>query len=99
MKLENLDEWPQRLTSEGPMDLQDELLLLGSKNDIIELLRESAPLGVEKLEEVERRLEALEETLKYYASKIVTEEHRDSRLQEGLFYSPSRTFMTEISGF
>jgi hypothetical protein len=36
------DEWPQRLTSEGPMDIQDEGLLLGSKQDIAELLRDAA---------------------------------------------------------
>ncbi|XP_052791484.1 protein FAM227B-like isoform X2 [Mya arenaria] len=98
MKVENLDEWPQRLTSEGPMDIQDERLLLGSKEDIVELLRDAAPLGVEKLNAVQQRLEALEDTLNYYASQIVAEDKRESRLQDRLFYSPSRTFMTEVSG-
>ena len=36
------DEWPQRLTSEGALDLQSETLLLGSHEDIAAILRESA---------------------------------------------------------
>ncbi|KAL4227293.1 hypothetical protein ACF0H5_012739 [Mactra antiquata] len=98
MRHEKLDEWPQRLTSEGPMDIQDEGLLLGSKEDIAALLRESAPLGLHLLEDVQQRLDDLEETLNYYASQIVSEGKRTSRLQDGLFFSPSRTFMTEVSG-
>lgn len=97
MKVEKLEEWPQRLTSEGPLDIQSEALLLGSKEDIANLLRDAAPLGLGMLDDLTEKLDALEDKLNFYASHIVTEDKRPSRLQDRLFYSPSRTFMTEVS--
>lgn len=97
MKVEKLDEWPQRLTSEGPLDIQSEGLLLGTKEDIANLLRDAAPLGQHMLDEMTEKLDALEDKLNFYGSHIVTEDKRPSRLQDRLFYSPSRTFMTEVS--
>jgi len=46
---------------------------------------------MDKLEEVEARLEQLEANLNFYGSQILTEEERPSHLQDRLFYSPSRS--------
>ncbi|KAL3866977.1 hypothetical protein ACJMK2_044220 [Sinanodonta woodiana] len=97
VKIEQLEEWPQRLTSEGPLDIQSEGLLLGTEEDILHLLRDAAPLGLHMMEDLENRLTSLEEMLNKYAQQIVTEDKRVSRLHDRLFFSPSRTFMTEVS--
>ncbi|KAK3604732.1 hypothetical protein CHS0354_017837 [Potamilus streckersoni] len=97
LKFEQLEEWPQRLTSEGPLDIQSEGLLLGTEEDILHLLKDAAPLGLHMMEDLESRLTSLEEKLNKYAQQIVTEDKRVSRLHERLFFSPSRTFMTEVS--
>ncbi|XP_033750967.1 protein FAM227B-like isoform X1 [Pecten maximus] len=97
LKVEGLTEWPQRLTSEGALDLEGEILLLGSQEEIADLLRESAPLGLNKLEELELRLDELEEKLHFYSDQIVSEEKQDQHGQDRLFFSPSKTFLTEMS--
>jgi len=40
---------------------------------------------------MEQRLDELEGNLNYYASQIVTDDKRESRVQDRLFYSPSRS--------
>lgn len=97
MKIEGLTEWPQRLTSEGALDLEGEVLLLGSQEEIADLLRESAPLGLNKLEELELRLDELEEKLHFYSDQIVSEGKPEHEGQDRLFFSPSKTFLTEMS--
>ncbi|XP_021368630.1 protein FAM227B-like isoform X2 [Mizuhopecten yessoensis] len=97
MKVEGLTEWPQRLTSEGALDLEGEILLLGSQEEIADLLRESAPLGLNKLEELELRLDELEGKLHFYSDQIVSEAKQDTHGQDRLFFSPSKTFLTEMS--
>ena len=43
------------------------------------------------LDEMTEKLDALEDKLNFYGSHIVTEDKRPSRLQDRLFYSPSRS--------
>ena len=43
------------------------------------------------LEEMEKRLSALEDKLNIYGSQIVTDDKRVSRLNERLFHSPTRS--------
>ncbi|KAK3097473.1 hypothetical protein FSP39_009958 [Pinctada imbricata] len=95
MKAEGLDEWPQRLTSEGAMDIQSEALLLGSHEDIANLLRESAPLGLYMLEDLETRLDKLEDKLRFYASQIITEEKPEER-EEVIPFGVNKAFITQL---
>ena len=43
------------------------------------------------LDKLTERLDNLEDKLDFYASQIVSEDKRTSRLQDRLFYSPSRS--------
>ncbi|KAK7496928.1 hypothetical protein BaRGS_00011908 [Batillaria attramentaria] len=97
LKAEKLADWPYKLSLEGPLDIQGEGLLLGTKDDIADILRESAPLGLSLLDDLEDRVKKVEDKLNRYAVHIVTDDVRPSRLAERLFHSPSRTFMTEVS--
>ncbi|PVD19905.1 hypothetical protein C0Q70_20399 [Pomacea canaliculata] len=96
---ENLSDWPYPMALEGPLDFQGEGLLLGTQEDIADLLRESAPLGLGLLDDLEDRLQAIEEKLNAYAVHIVTDDKRPSRLAERLFHSPTRAFLTESQNF
>ncbi|KAJ8304055.1 hypothetical protein KUTeg_017638 [Tegillarca granosa] len=42
MKVEALKEWPQRLTSEGILDIRSEADLFGNQEDLAAILREAA---------------------------------------------------------
>lgn len=97
LEAENLTDWPYHMTLEGPLDISGEGLLLGTQEDVAEILRASAPVGVGLLDVLEKRLAAIEEKLKGYAVQIVTDDKRPSLLAERLFHSPSRTFLTEAS--
>ncbi|XP_005101117.1 protein FAM227B isoform X2 [Aplysia californica] len=94
---EGLDDWPLPMTLEGPLDIQSEGLFIGNQDDIAEILKEAAPLGLHMMDEMEDRLSALEDKINFYADRIVTDDKRPSRLAERLFHSPSRTFITEVS--
>ncbi|XP_078316262.1 protein FAM227B-like isoform X2 [Crassostrea virginica] len=96
MKVEGLEEWPQRLTSEGALDISDEAFLLGSQEDIAAILRESAPLGLHMLEELENRLDNLEDKLRFYADQVVTEEKKLQK-EEDVPYGVSRAFITQMA--
>ncbi|XP_078589638.1 protein FAM227B-like isoform X1 [Branchiostoma floridae x Branchiostoma japonicum] len=96
MKMEKLDEWPLRMASEGPLHLEDEELLFSGKEDIVDELRKHAPLSMGLLDQFEQRLDDLEIKLDQYAQHILDDEHRPSRLAEGLFHTPSDVFLTEI---
>ncbi|KAL8604445.1 hypothetical protein ACOMHN_042274 [Nucella lapillus] len=97
LEAEKLSDWPYPMALEGPLDIQGEGLLLGTQDDIAEILRESAPLGLGLLDDLEDRLNSVEDKLQGYAVHIVTDDKRPSRLADRLFYSPPRTFMTEAS--
>ncbi|XP_061167300.1 protein FAM227B-like isoform X2 [Saccostrea echinata] len=96
MNAEGLEEWPQRLTSEGALDISDEAFLLGSQEDIAAILRESAPLGLHMLEDLEGRLDKLEDKLRFYADQVVTEEKKLQR-EEDIPYGVSRAFITQMA--
>lgn len=96
MKVEGLEEWPQRLTSEGALDISDEAFLLGSQEDIAAILRESAPLGLHMLEDLENRLDQLEDKLRFYADQVVTEEKKLQK-EEDIPYGVSRAFITQMA--
>ncbi|CAH1252829.1 FAM227B [Branchiostoma lanceolatum] len=96
MKMERLDEWPLRMASEGPLHLEDEELLFSGKEDIVDELRKHAPLSMGLLDQFEKKLDDLEIKLDQYAQHILDDDHRPSRLAEGLFHTPSDVFLTEI---
>ncbi|XP_041366679.1 protein FAM227B-like [Gigantopelta aegis] len=95
--VEGLLDWPNQVSTEGPLNIQSQILLLGTQDDISALLRESAPLSLHILEDMEKRLDGLEANLNRYASEILTEDKRESRLADRLFHSPTRTFLTEVT--
>ncbi|XP_059176249.1 protein FAM227B-like [Physella acuta] len=92
---EGLNDWPFPMSLERPLDIQSEGMFMGSQEEITEILKASAPLGLYILDEMENRLDDLEDKLNVFASQILTDEKRTSLLTEKLFYSPSRTFITE----
>lgn len=101
---EGLDDWPFPMSLEGPLDIQSEGLFIGNQEDIIEILKESAPLNFQLMDEMENRLSELEAKINHYGDQILTDDVRPSRLAERLFHSPSRTkeevketFITDIS--
>ncbi|XP_019626953.1 PREDICTED: protein FAM227B-like [Branchiostoma belcheri] len=96
MKMEKLEEWPLRITSEGPLHLEDEELLFSGKEDIVDELRKHAPLSMGLLDQFEQKLDELEIKLDQYAQHILDDDHRPSRLAEGLFHTPSDVFLTEV---
>jgi hypothetical protein len=36
------EEWPYRLTSEGPLGIEDDAMGFGTKDDIVNLIKEAA---------------------------------------------------------
>ncbi|XP_013389957.1 protein FAM227B isoform X1 [Lingula anatina] len=97
VKLYGLKEWPERLTSEGPLHLQEEGGFLGGQEDIYNLLKEEAPIDMTLLDDLEDRLLDLERKLRHYADQIITEETRSSRRAENLFYAPPKAFLTQMA--
>ncbi|XP_046358597.2 protein FAM227B-like [Haliotis rufescens] len=97
LQVEGWHDWPHPVSGLTPLNFNKEGTLLGSQEDIADILREAAPLGLHMLEKLEDRLMSLEEKLVYFAERIVTDNKRESRLTDRLFHSPSRTFMTEVS--
>ncbi|KAK7116806.1 protein FAM227B-like isoform X1 [Littorina saxatilis] len=97
LEAEKLTDWPYPIALEGPFDINAEGLLLGTQDDIADILRESAPLGLGLLDDLEDRLAKVEEKLNSYAVHIITDDKRPSRLVERLFHSPTRSFITDAS--
>lgn len=97
LAVEKLDDWPYPMASEGPLDLENEALLLGSQNDIASIIRDSAPIGLYMMEELETDLQELEEKLKFYADQILAEEDEEPQKVEKLPFSSARTFITEMT--
>ncbi|XP_064619061.1 protein FAM227B-like [Lineus longissimus] len=91
-RVEKLDEWPYRLTSEGPLGIDENAMGFGTKDDIVNIIKEAAPLDLEALDSLENKLTTLERILKSYADKLVTDEHRESpsELQKWL-HSPRKS--------
>lgn len=94
---ENLDDWPYPMATEGSLDLENEALLLGSEDDIAAIIRDSAPIGLHLMEDLETDLEELEEKLKFYADQILSEEDEEPQKLERLPFSSARTFITEMT--
>ncbi|KAH9524769.1 hypothetical protein Btru_027789 [Bulinus truncatus] len=95
LKAEGINDWPFQMSLEGPLDIRSEGMLMGTQENIAEMLRASAPVGLHLLDELESRLDSLDDVLYLYANEILTDEKRVSRLADGLFHSPSSTFITE----
>ncbi|XP_055874342.1 protein FAM227B-like isoform X1 [Biomphalaria glabrata] len=95
LKAEGLNDWPFKMSLEGPLDIESEGLFMGTQEHIAELLRTAAPVGLQMLDEMETRLDELDNVLYMYANEILTDDKRVSRIAEGLFHSPSSTFITE----
>ncbi|XP_071167028.1 protein FAM227B-like isoform X11 [Mytilus edulis] len=94
---EKLDDWPYPMATEGPLDLENEALLLGSQDDIAAIIRDSAPIGLHMMEDLESDLEDLEKKLKFYADQILAEDDQETKKVERLPFSSARTFMTEMT--
>ncbi|RUS88802.1 hypothetical protein EGW08_003432 [Elysia chlorotica] len=97
LEAEGLDDWPLPMSLEGPLDIHSEGLFIGNQDDIAAILKEASPLGIHMLEDMEKKLSELEDKLNIYGSQIVTDDKRVSRLNERLFHSPTRTFLTDAS--
>ncbi|XP_064608958.1 protein FAM227B-like [Liolophura sinensis] len=83
---ENLKTWPVPVPLESHA-IASRALLLGNQNDIETLLRDAAPLPIDMLDKLGKRLRELEDVLNKYAYMIITDEDRDQ--------SPTRAFLTE----
>ncbi|CAC5404923.1 unnamed protein product [Mytilus coruscus] len=94
---EKLEDWPYPMATEGPLDLENEALLLGSQDDIAAIIRDSAPIGLHMMEDLESDLEDLEKKLKFYADQILAEEDQETKKVERLPFSSARTFITEMT--
>lgn len=97
LEAEGLEDWPLPMSLEGPLDIHSEGLFIGNQDDIAAILKEASPLGLHMLEEMEEKLSALEDKLNVYGNQIVTDDKRVSRLNDRLFHSPTRTFLTDGS--
>ncbi|CAL1526420.1 unnamed protein product [Lymnaea stagnalis] len=97
LKAEGISDWPFPMSLEQPLDIQSEGLFMGTQENIFNILKASAPLGLHMLEEMEKRLDELDNTLYYFTNQVLTDDKRISRLAEGLFHSPSKTFLTDGS--
>ncbi|CAH1797810.1 unnamed protein product [Owenia fusiformis] len=84
-----MNEWPVRLTSEGPMELHEHKDLMGTPEDMVEKLRNAAPLNFELLDGIEDRLTCLEEQLHLYADRILVNKKDSSESHSSLgLYTP-----------
>ncbi|XP_071794283.1 protein FAM227B-like isoform X3 [Asterias amurensis] len=83
------DDWPRIEGEECEFDVTSEKNLLGDRDDILESLREHAPLPMYMLDNLGSKLEDLKQNLDVYATQIVTSEQMSYRMQNNLFHSPS----------
>ncbi|XP_038074010.1 protein FAM227B-like isoform X2 [Patiria miniata] len=83
------EDWPIIEDDDGKFDVTSEKNLLGEKGDILDTLRDHAPLPMHMLDNLESKLDHLQEHLDVYASQIVTSEAPSYRWQNNLFHSPS----------
>ncbi|BFZ01391.1 hypothetical protein BsWGS_04430 [Bradybaena similaris] len=70
---EELDDWPLPMSFENPLDIQSDGILMSTQEDIIAILNEAAPLGLDKFDKLEKRLSDLEVQLNVYGNKLFTD--------------------------
>ncbi|XP_022100855.1 protein FAM227B-like isoform X2 [Acanthaster planci] len=83
------EDWPVIQGDDCDFDVSSEKLLLGEKEDILNALHDHAPLPMYMLDNLESKLDQLQEHLDVYANQIVTSEALSYRWQNNLFHSPS----------
>ncbi|XP_039267604.2 protein FAM227B-like [Styela clava] len=87
---EKIDEWPQRLTSEGTLDLSEISTSSWSEEGILGTIKEKAPLDIHVLENIESQIEEFSKKLDAFAGYIVSNEELPSRMREKLFHAPKK---------
>lgn len=73
MKMERVTEWPERITSEGPLTIGDNEKLFKNPDEVENILREAAPFEMNELDSLEQILQDTEKLLFKYAEQIVTD--------------------------
>lgn len=90
LKTTRLSDWPNfDERTDTALELDSERNLLGTQDEIVEALRDHAPMPIYMLEELEDKLYLLQRRLNVYADQIVMEGDKSNRLQNNLFHSPS----------
>ncbi|XP_071484549.1 protein FAM227B-like [Diadema antillarum] len=82
-------DWPILEADKTMWDLSKEKGLLGTHEDITEALAQYASFPIHILDDLETKIDRLQERLDEYAVQVVTEDGRSSRLQNELFHSPA----------
>lgn len=81
--------WPVVETEQTTFDLSAEKGLLGTHADIVDALAEYAAFPIHILDRLEAKIDCLQNRLDEYATQVVTDDGRSSRLQNELFHSPA----------
>ncbi|XP_076800355.1 protein FAM227B-like isoform X2 [Clavelina lepadiformis] len=98
LKAENIKEWPQRLTSEGILDLS-ESPKIWTHDDIIEELTKNAPYGFECFDDLENYLNDFSNQLESFAFHLSSAEERPSRIPDKLFHAPRKEILDKAAEF
>nr|CAB3244464.1 protein FAM227B [Phallusia mammillata] len=90
LESEKVNEWPQRLTSEGILDVSEMSHSLWTLDDIKQDLLKSAPFGLDNLIDMEERMNEFSERLDYFSTYITSPDERPSRIPDNLFHAPKK---------
>ncbi|XP_041465233.1 protein FAM227B-like isoform X1 [Lytechinus variegatus] len=82
-------DWPIVEMDKMTLDLKTDKGLLGTHAEIVEALSEYASFPIHILDNLEAKVDRLQERLDLYATQVVTDDGRSSRLQNELFHSPA----------
>ncbi|XP_063955994.1 protein FAM227B-like isoform X4 [Lytechinus pictus] len=82
-------DWPILEMDKMTLDLKTDKGLLGTHAEIVEALSEYASFPIHILDNLEAKVDRLQERLDIYATQVVTADGRSSRLQNELFHSPA----------
>lgn len=95
LKQEHIEEWPQKLTSEGILDLSE--LELWTEEQIHNELTADVPYGFEVLDSLELSMSQFCSNLGDFTSAVVSAEQRPSRLMEKLFHAPRQDELDQLT--
>ncbi|CAD5113403.1 DgyrCDS2575 [Dimorphilus gyrociliatus] len=108
LRMENLEEWPQKLTSENPLDILTDKNCLGSKTDLQENIEDSTPDIENVFDVLQERVNGLSKTILYFGEKMFNyqfpsiEESKEKNLYEKEEFDSQEesykdAFLTELS--
>ncbi|XP_067827238.1 protein FAM227B-like [Heptranchias perlo] len=96
LQFQDLTDWPQIFPDGDEFNMSIQPDMFSSYESMSQYFREHAPFQMEVLDNMGQRIDQFVSKLEKYSSKILSDEPRQSKIKDCLFYAPSETVLTQM---